>query len=173
VFTESELHHAVRQIQPEFFGAADGRYGRFITDIWQLPAERVLFSCAERSAPVADPAVSVQGLYVLDQVAECVKPVSTVTALSHEATVVTAIIWMQGLCAEDLSGYDQGTLDWLGEMAFRMSPEHLTVFQEQYLAIPFDAWGSYDNPDPIPGEALADFLSELGYSDEYLALHLT
>lgn len=172
MFTESELHHKVRRIQPGFFGPADSRDDRFITDIWTLPADRILFACAERSTGVADPAVIVQGLYVLDNLNGRVKAIDTLTAVSREAAVARAIAWMQGLRVENLSGYDQNVLDWLGEMAFRMRPEDLAAFQEHYLAVPFDAWGSHDNPDPAPGEALDAYLSDLGYSDEYLALHL-
>lgn len=172
MFTESELHHAVRRIQPRFFGPADGRDERFITDIWTLPAGRVLFACAERAPSVTDPAVIVQGLYVLDHITDRVKAVDTLTAVSREAAVAKAIAWMQGLRVENLQGYDQSVLDWLGEMAFRMRPEDLAAFQERYLAVPMDAWGSPDNPDPAPGEALDAYLSDLGFSDEFLALHL-
>jgi hypothetical protein len=172
VFTESELHHAVRRIQPRFFGSADGRDDRFITDIWTLPAGRVLFACAERSPSVVDPALIVQGLYVLDHITDRLRSIDKFTALSREVAVAKAIEWMQGLRVENLRDYDQSVLGWLGEMAFRMRPEDLAAFQERYLAVPFDAWGSPDNPDPSPGEALDAYLSELGYSDEFLSLHL-
>lgn len=173
MITESELFYQVRQVQPRFFGRGDTVDHTFITYIWPLPDERVLFACAERDQRDGHRSEIIAfALHVLDQRRGRLKRVAHLAGDNgSELAVTTAIWWMQGLRFEDLSSIDHGLLDYLGEIAWRMSPEQLAAFGEAYFAIPADAWGTHENPDPGPGEQLWELLLSMGFNEDFLHAH--
>lgn len=170
MITESDLYHEIIQAQPRFFGPGNSVPDeRHLADVWPLPADRILFSCIEHAPGEPDPMVS---LHVLDGARQRIKRVAAVAAAEvRSVAIATATAWMQGLRAEDLSSYDADMIDWLGEMAHRLSLGQLDDFSKEYFAIPPDAWGTHDNPDPAPVEHLGEVLSSMGFSDDYLGMH--
>jgi hypothetical protein len=178
--TEAQLRQRIRAINPQWFthSGPKGESVRDLLDIWPLPGGRVLFS----SATVA--ASGYVDLYVLDPPKlhdkdssgyERIKCVGSVEGHGdlRKGAVAYAIDWMQGLRDGALRHYDKDVLGWLGEMAYRMTPVQLTIVQTVALNLPQWAWGDFDNPNDVAGKRLAEVLSALGFSDDYIGMHLT
>jgi len=166
------LRQQITAFDPAFFGRGTGfPRRRQLADAWPLPCDRTLFSAIELDHAEPDE-YTVVGLYVLDRVRQRVKSSWSVAAVDGRAVATArAAEWMQGLRAEDLSEYDTDMIEWLGEIAYRMTPDQLTEFSKQYFAIPSDAWGTHDNPDLSPVDRLGEVLSSMGFSDDYLGMH--
>lgn len=171
MITENGLRQMVQQVKPEFFAAGGAVEHTDIVHLWPLPAGRILFACRERWL-YHDSASTIR-LHVLDQVRGQLHTIGNAAGFdSAELAVLTAIEWMQGLRSEDLTPFDKHMIEWLGEMAYRMTPKHLEQFQHEYFEIPPDAWGTHENPNDAPAERLADLLAFMGYGDEAITEHL-
>jgi len=175
VINETELASRIKARRPSFFGSPRHGIARSgITEVWRLPAGRALFIREDHRVP-GEPHAPFTVHYLFNVDLDLVVPTQVADRIGYdgaEAATIAAIEWMQGLRSEDLKLFDKHMLHWLGEMAYRMPPEHLETFQGEYFAIPPDEWGTHENPDDRPGERLTDLLISMGYSDEYLALHL-
>lgn len=174
--SQKKMHDLVDQIQPALLYLGHGRISRQITATWPLPAGRILFAlqAVNQSSYSDETPVGTHYLFVLDQVRASVRQVGDTAGYGEddEAVTLAAVEWMQGLRNEDLEPFDKHMIDWLGEMAYRMRPEHLEQFQGQYFAIPPDAWGTHENPDDSAAEQLADLIAAMGYSEHAIDEHL-
>lgn len=169
MITENGLRQMVQQVKPEFFEAGAVEHTEFV-HLWPLPAGRLLFACTERWL-YHDSASTIR-LHVLDQVRGKLHTIGNAAGFdSAELAVLTAIEWMQGLRADDLSGFDQSMLDYLGELAWRMSPDQLQAFEREYFTYNTEDWGSVEDPNPVPDERLGDLLESQGFSDTYIDMH--
>lgn len=176
MITESELSYRIRTIRPSFFGGGADASVKHIIDMWRLPNKRVLFTREDRHE-MTEGVVRTPNyyLFVVSLARDGLVPTQvgdTAGYKDDEQATVAAIEWMQGLRADDLSGYDAEMITWLGEMAYRMSPDQLAAFTEQYFSVPYGAWGQRDNPNSAPGVHLASVLSDMGFTDDFLDMHL-
>lgn len=169
MITENELRRQVQEAKPTFFAAGEAEHTD-IVHLWPLPAGRLLFACGERW--LYHDGVSTIRLHVLDSRRGKLKTVGDVAGVdSAELAVVVALEWMRGLRYTDLPPIDHGMLDYLGELAWRMSDDQLTAFEQQYDKFEARHWGTHENPDTGPDEHLWEVLMLLGFSNEYIDLH--
>lgn len=170
MITDEWLSNEITKIKPGFFDHKGAVEHEYLVHAWSLPAGRVLFACIEHWRYHAE--TRTIRLHVLDQARGQLKTVGTVTGVnSAELARVCAIEWMQGLRADDLSGFDQSMLDYLGELAWRMSPDQLRAFEGAYFTYNTEDWGTVENPNPVPDERLGELLESQGFSDTYLSMH--
>lgn len=171
MITEHELRQQVQQAKPTFFEAGGGVEHTDIVHLWPLPAGRLLFACRERW--LYHNSASTIRLHVLDPRRGKLKTIGDVAGLdSAELAVAYALEWMRGLRDTDLPPIDHGMLHYLGELAWRMSDEQITAFEQHYGKFESCDWGTHENPNSLPDEHLWETLMSLGFSEEYIDLHL-